>query len=357
MSEQEQDKTEQATPFKLKEAKKRAQVAKSLEVNSWFVLTSFLLVLYIWGQVMIKELAHVMSTVFSFGGKLNFSPDELVLWLGQVFMAVVSIFSPLVVVLFIIAILMNFFQTGPIFSFHPIKPDFKKLNPVTGFKRIFSLRTVYETFKSLIKLALLGAIVYFFIMGLLPKFIGFNAINPDVYPFLFLNYVEDLVLQLIILLLFIALIDLVYSKRDFSEKMKMSRREVKDEVKRREGDPQVRAKIKELQQEASKRAQSVNRVPDADVLITNPTHKSIAIKYDQNSMQAPVVIAKGAGDLALKLRQIANKKRVPIIENKALAKALFRQVEIDQEVPVNFYAEIAKILVSIYSKSEMVKPR
>jgi flagellar biosynthetic protein FlhB len=355
MAEQEQDRTEQATPFKLREAKKRGQVPKSLEVNSWFVLVSFLLVLFIWGHDMVRELAHVNRTVFSYAGKLNFTPDELVLWLSEVFVAIAHVVMPIILVIATVAVLMNFFQTGPIFSFHPLKPDFKKINPVTGFKRIFSMRTVYETAKSLIKLALFGAIVYFFIMNLLPRIMGFIHVDPDAFSFLMLGHVESLVLQMVALMLLIALIDLLYSRRDFSEKMKMSRREVKDEVKRREGDPQVRAKMKELQREASKRAQSATRVPDADVLITNPTHKSIAIKYERASMQAPRVIAKGAGDLAMKMRQVARQHHVPIIENKSLARALFRKVDIDREIPAVFYAEVAKILVNVYSGNGLVR--
>lgn len=352
MAEQEQDRSEQATPFKLREAKKRGQVPKSLEVNSWFVLASFLIVLFIWGNSMIREMAHVNRTVFSYAGKLDFSPHELVLWLSGVFTSTVSIVIPIISVIAVVAVLMNFFQTGPIFSFHPIKPDFNKLNPVNGFKRIFSIRTVYETFKNLIKLALFGTIVYFFILGLLPQIMGFSHVDPDAYSFLMLDHIRDLILQLLALLLFIALIDLVYSRRDFSEKMKMSKREVKDEVKRREGDPQVRAKIKQLQREAAKRAQSIQRVPDADVLITNPTHLAIAIVYDRESMNAPHVIAKGAGDLALKMRQVARKNNVHVIENKPLARVLFKKVSIDHEIPSIFFEQVAKILVMVYSKRD-----
>jgi flagellar biosynthetic protein FlhB len=353
MAEQEQDRSEQATPFKLREAKKRGQVPKSLEVNSWFVLASFLMVLFIWGNDMIREMAHVSRTVLSFAGKLNYTPDTLVLWLSEVFVAIALVVAPIIAVIAIVAVLMNFFQTGPIFSFHPLKPDFKKINPATGFKRIFSIRTVYETFKSLIKLALFGAIVYFFIINLLPVTMGFIHVDPDAYAFLMLEHIEDLIIQLVALLLFIALIDLVYSRRDFSDKMKMSRREVKDEVKRREGDPQVRAKMKELQREASKRAQSVSKVPDADVLITNPTHRAIAIKYERDRMAAPRVLSKGAGDLALKMREVARKHDVPIVENRTLARALFRKVEIDGEIPSMFFAEVAKILVGVYARRKV----
>jgi flagellar biosynthesis protein FlhB len=355
MAEQEQDRTEQATPFKLKEAKKRGQVPKSLEVNSWFVMASLLMALYIWGDSMIRQLGHMNRAIFSYSGKLSYSPDVLLSWLGDVFFSAASVITPIILLIMIIAVLMNFFQTGPVFSFFPLKPDFNKINPVTGFKRIFSIRTVYETIKSLIKLALFGSIVYFFIVGLLPTLLGFMNVDPDAYPYLFLRKVESLLLQLIGLLFIIAAIDMVYSRRDFSEKMKMSQREVKEEHKRREGDPEVRAKIKELQREASKRAQSLSRVPEADVLITNPTHRSVAVKYDRKVMDAPQVIAKGAGDLALKMRQVAKDKNVPIIEHKPLARALFKEVAIDQEIPATFYVQLAKILVRISGGSRFAK--
>lgn len=352
MAEQDQDRTEEATPFKLKEAKNRGQVAKSLEVNSWFVIASFLLVLYLWGNGMVRQLAQISRSIFSHSADLSFAPHELILWLGQIFSAVLMIFAPMLIILVIIAVLMNLAQTGPVFSLYPLKPTFDKINPVSGFKRIFSLKTVYETIKSLVKLALLSTVVYFFIIDLLPGMLSYMHVDPDAYPFLFIKTIEDLLVQLVALLLVIALIDLIYSRREFSNKMRMSTRDIKDEVKRREGDPQVRAKMKELQREASKRVQSVKRVPEADVLITNPTHKAIAIKYDRSSMEAPRVIAKGAGDLALAMRQLARNNAVPIIENKPLARALFEKSEIDRDIPSMFYAEIARILVKIYATRE-----
>lgn len=352
MAEQDQDRTEQATPFKLKEARKKGQVPKSLEVNSWFVLVSFLLVIFVWGKDMVRDTAGIGRAVFAQAGHVNFIPSELVLWFGKIFSLLVYMLAPIMVVLAVVAVLMNFFQTGPIFSFHPIKPDVQKLNPVTGFKRVFSKRTLYETAKNLIKLLLFGVAVYFFILNLLHDLMGFPNIDPDAYPFLVLGQVENLIMQLVALFLLIVLVDLIYSRRDFSNRMKMSRREVKDEVKRREGDPQVRAKIKELQREASRRAQSLTRVSDADVLITNPTHKSIAIKYDRATMQAPRLIAKGAGDLALKMRQIAKDNHIPIVENKPLARALFKKIPLDQDIPADFYAEMARILVAVYRSRE-----
>lgn len=348
MAEQEQDRTEQATPFKLREAKKRGQVPKSLEVNSWFVLLAFLLVLFIWGHSMIREFAHVYRAVFSYAGKLNFNVTELIGWLGDIFVVTVAVMAPIVAAIMIVAVLMNFFQTGPVFSFFPLKPDFNKINPVTGFKRIFSIRTVYEAIKNMIKLAVFASIIYFFVMRLLPEIVSFPYVDADAYLYLILQHSEDLLIQLIAFLLLVALIDLAHSRREYSDKMKMSRREVKDEVKRREGDPQVRAKIKELQREAAKRAQSMSRVPDADVLITNPTHRSVAIQYDRATMNAPKLIAKGAGDLALKMREVARNSRVPIIENRTLARSLFKTVDIDSEIPSGFYAEIAKVLVDVY---------
>ncbi len=352
MAEQDQDRTEQATPFKLREAKKRGQVPKSLEVNSWFVLAACMLVVFIYGDTMIAELAHILRTVFSHSASLNLSPNEFINWLGQIFYAVVVMMSPLIVAIMVVAVLMNFFQTGPIFSFFPLKPDLKKINPVTGFKRIFSKRTVYETIKNLIKLALFSGVVYLFVMNLLPGLLSFMQVDPKVYSFLVLNHVEALMLQLVGVLLLLALIDLVQSRREFSEKMKMSTREVKDEVKRREGDPHVRQKIKELQRENAKRAQSASRVPEADVLITNPTHRAIAIKYDRETMESPQVIAKGAGDLALKMREIARRNQVTIVENKPLARALFKDVALEESIPGLYFAEIAKILVKVYSQQQ-----
>ena len=349
MAEEDKDKTEPASPFKLREAKKKGQVMKSLEFNSFFVIAGALLVLAISGDNIVYGHLMVDRTVFENAHQVNFEITHLVNWFGQVGSEVIYVVSPLVVTLIIIVVLANLIQTGPIFTFFPLKPDIQRVNPVKGFKRVFSRKMLFEAFKSVIKLLFFGAILYFAIRSLIPKLMGLMHIDPDHYPVQLAHLVMALVFKLGLALLLVALLDFMYSRWDFANKMKMSRRELKEEIKRREGDPHVRAKLKELQREAAKRAKSLKRVPDADVLITNPTHLAIALLYQRDVAAAPQVIAKGAGELAQGMKRVARRHRIPVVENKPLARSLYRGVGMDQAIPESLYAAVARILARVYA--------
>lgn len=349
---QEQDRSEQATPFKLREARKRGQVSKSLEVNSLLVLSAGLAALYFLGEKMISQQLAFSRSVFNNIHRFPMEPTHLTQWFEMAFFYVINIFWPLLAALMIIGIAANMFQTGPIFSLFPIKPDIKRLDPIAGFKRVFSKKLLFESLKTFIKLFVFGAVLYFAVMAMLPSLFSLISIDPDFYALFLLDSTRSLMSKMLLVLLLIALLDLMYSKWDFANRMRMSRREVKEEVKRREGDPQVRAKRRELQKEAAKRAASTQNVPDADVLITNPTHLAIALKYDRNKMIAPELIAKGAGDLALAMKHIARKHNVMVVENKPLARALFERVELEQAIPEDLFPRVAKILAWVFIARE-----
>ena len=342
---QDQDRTEDATPFKLREAKKRGQVSKSLELNSLFMLSFGLLMLYLAGESMIKEELAVSKYIFSHAHAIDFASVSPVSVFAEITTGMFAIFWPVIAGVVVIGILSNFFQTGPVFSFFPLKPDVQRLNPVSGFKRLFSIKLLYESVKSFIKLALFATVVYFFIAGAIPELLSLLDIDPTYYPVFLMSESGELVGKLLLVLLVIAIIDFTYTRWDYAKKMRMSRRDVKEEVKRREGDPHVRARQKELQREAAKRSGSLKRVPEADVLITNPTHLSVALLYKRGEMASPEVIAKGAGDLALKMRQIARKHNIPIVENKKLARTLFKETDINRSIPEKEFPVVAKILV------------
>ena len=353
MAEEDKDKTEKATPFKLREAKRKGQVMKSLEFNSLFVIAGFLLAISIWGDSMVSRNLMIDRAVFENAHQVNFEISQLVSWLGHIGAQVLFAVSPLILILIVIVILSNMVQTGPIFTFFPLKPDIQRINPIKGFKRVFSLKMLFEAFKSLIKLTLFGTILYFVLTAMIPTFMGLMHMDPDYYPVRLLDMAIALVFKLALAILLVALLDFLYTRWDFSNKMKMSRREVKEEVKRREGDPHVRAKIKELQREAAKRAKSLKRVPDADVLITNPTHLAIAMVYQRGESHSPQIIAKGAGELAQNMKEVARRHRVPIVESKALARSLYRKVEMDGFIPESFYAAAARILAQVYARREL----
>ena len=354
MAEEDQDKTEQATPFKLREAKRRGQVAKSLEFNSMMVIFFLLAISAIWAKTMIGDLFDVNRDLLANAHSQEFSIAAIIELFKEIMFGLLVVLLPVFLGMIVISVLMNFFQTGPVFSFFSIKPDFKKLNPVTGFKRVFSKKMLFEAFKSLIKLAFFASILFMVIRSLIPDISRLMDTDPNSYVLMLLNLAVRLILALAIAVMLVAILDMLYTRWDFAKKMMMSRRELKDEIKRREGDPHVKQKMKEVQREAAKRTQSLQRVPEADVLITNPTHYAVAIKYDKSKMNAPFVIAKGAGSLAQKIKFQARKHSVPVIERKQLARELFRETDINEPVSEKVYAELAKILIWAYRQRNRV---
>ena len=350
MAEQEQNKSQQATPFKLQEAARRGQVAKSLEFNSFAVIAGLLAVLYMWGEGVMRHGLHFGQLTFTQAGQVVFDIPTLMGWFQVVVAGTGMLLAPFFLVAVIVAIGGNMVQTGPIFSSHPLKPDLERLNPVAGFKRIFSMKVLFEGVKSVIKLVLFSLVAYMLLSALLPTFIGLMHVDPKGYAPILVAESTGLIFKLAMVILIIAALDLAYTRWDFSKKMMMSNREVKEEVKRREGDPLIRAKQRELQKEAAKRAKSASRVPEADVLITNPTHYAIALRYVRGSSEAPVILGKGSGTLALAMRRMAQQHAVPIFERRTLARQLFIEGTIDAPVPNALYAPVARVYADLYEK-------
>jgi flagellar biosynthesis protein FlhB len=349
MAEQEQNRSETATPYKLQEARKRGQVAKSLEANSLFALFGLLVVMVAWGRAMMQDQLRLDAIVFGQAHRLNFEASFLMQWLAQLFLRLLYVLSPLFLVLMVLAIFANMVQTGPIFTTFPLKPDIDRLNPITGFKRLFSGRLVFEIGKNLVKLALFSAALYFIVRDLIPPMLSLLQIAPAAYLNVTFSHAVDIVFKMTLVFALIALIDLVYTRWSYADKQKMSRREVRDEVKHREGDPRIRARMRELRRETLARSKAMRRLPEADVLITNPTHLAVALLYRKEKMSAPTVIAKGAGELAEQMRVIARRHRVPLVENRNLARALFTRVDVDQKIPDEFFATVARLLVWVYA--------
>ena len=300
------------------------------------------------GYKVFESLLQINANILNLAGQLVFSESPMMMLFETVIDAVFTSFWTIIVPVIVISILANMAQIGPIFTLHPIKPDLERLNPVAGFKRVFSMKMIFEFVKTVIKITLLASIVYFAIQSAIPSLIGLIEVNVKSYGVLLFEHVNSLFAKLLGAIFFIALIDFAYTKRSFSKKMMMSRRELKDEVKRRDGDPRVKSKQRELQQEAGKRGSSLNKVSDADVLITNPTHLAIAISYKREYMSAPIVLAKGSGEIAAKMRLLAQKFNVPIFEDKPLARELFRKAGIDHAIPEDNFKAVAKLLVIAY---------
>lgn len=349
MAEQEKDKTEKATPFKLDEARRRGQVAKSLDFNSLFVISGLLLVLYMWGHEFLRAGLALARSIFERAPVMVFDIPHIMAWFASIAAGIGVLLAPFMLVSVLVMIAGNMIQTGPIFTTFPLKPDMQRLNPVAGFKRVFSMKMVFEGVKSLIKLALFTTAAYIVITDMVPMLLSLMNADPRGYVQLVFPGIARLIFKLVMVLLIIAMLDFAYTRWDFGKKMMMSTRDIKEETKRRDGDPHVRAKIRELQREAAKRNKSLARVPDADVLITNPTHFAVALRYERTSMDAPQVIGKGAGEMALRMRELAARSGVVVLERKSLARELFRVVDIDRAVPGALFEQVARVYAELYA--------
>lgn len=349
MASQDADLSEQATPHKLDDARKKGSVAKSQDFTAMAMMAALTITVYGSGWEAIRQALRLEQRILARATRADWSVDAVAGWLGQLLVGMLTLMGPLFLTLAVVAVLVNLLQTGPIFSFHPLKPDLQRLNPATGLKRLFSMRIIFETVKSIIKLIVLGAVLYATVHAAVPGLIGLTAMEPKGYARMLVGLSGSLLVKLVAALLAIGLIDLMFTRWEFGKRMRMSKRDVRDESKNREGDPRIRSRIRELRQEVLKRSKSVAKIPGADVLITNPTRLVVALSYDHGVGGAPKVVAKGAGALAQQMRELAAKHNIPIVQNKRLARALFRQVDYDGYVPEQLYPEIARIMVWVYS--------
>jgi flagellar biosynthetic protein FlhB len=352
MADQDADRSEKATEHKLDEARKKGSVAKSTDLISMAILAGLAVWLYGNGWDALRHSLRTQQKVLARAGQRDWSVDGIAAWLGELLLDTLSLMGPLFLTLVVVAVLVNVAQTGPIFSFFPLKPDLTRINPATGLKKLFNMRILFEALKSVIKLAVLGMVLYTLIKDLIPGLVGLSTMEPKGYARLLLGMAGALVLKLVLALLVIALLDMLYTRWDYAKRMRMSKRDVREESKNREGDPRIRARIRDLRREMLKRSKSLAKVSSADVLITNPTRLAVALSYQHGTSGAPKVVAKGAGELARTMRQLATRHNIPIVQNKLLARALFREVDYDGYVPEKLYPQIAKIMVWVYSMRE-----
>jgi flagellar biosynthetic protein FlhB len=352
MADQDADRSEQATPHKLDDARKKGSVAKSTDFTAMAMMAALAMTVYANGWEAVRLALRMEQRILSRASRADWSVDTVATWLGQLLVGMLTLLGPLFLTLAVVALLVNILQTGPIFSFHPLKPDLQRINPAAGLKRFFSMRIVFETVKSIIKLIVLGAVLYSMVHDAVPGLIGLTAMEPKGYVRMLLGLCGSLLVKLVAALLAIGLLDLLFVRWEFGKRMRMSKRDVRDESKNREGDPRIRARIRQLRQEVLKRSKSVARVAEADVLITNPTRLVVALSYQHGTSGAPKVVAKGSGELARQMRALAARHQVPIVQNKRLARALFRQVDYEGYVPEQLYPEIARIMVWVYSMRE-----
>lgn len=346
----EQDRTEPASRHKLKEARKRGQVFRSAEINSIAAFTTALVCMLAFADWAAHRLMSLMASVISQAGQREIDIDQAMSLSSHLGHQGLTIISPLLCLVAIVGILTNLLQAGPVFSFFPLKPDFNRLNPVAGFKRVFAIRSLYDGLKTGIKLAILAAVIHMILRYQQPRLFELLRQPINSHPAAFKHLLLVTTFALLIAFIALSIVDFTYSRWEFLRKMRMSRRELKDEHKRQDGDPQVRAKRRELQRSMRKKVASLTQVKDADVLITNPTHLAIALQYRRGDTSAPRVLAKGAGDLAARMRRMAFVHGVPVVTDPPLARRLYRAVEVDRLIPEDTYAAVAVILRRVLAR-------
>ncbi|MGH4050393.1 MAG: fused FliR family export protein/FlhB family type III secretion system protein [Clostridium sp.] len=341
------EKTEEATPKKKSESKKKGQVAKSKELSSTFTLLTVTLLMITIGEYAFSTIKNTLSLFLS--NYLSFSLTEFTFKtvLLVSLMKFGLIILPIVIPIMIMGIVASLIQTGFLLTGEPLKPDLKKLNPISGFKKIFSMRSVVDLIKNLAIVSTIGYVSYSFIKDNYLDMMTYGSLKVEAILGVFGSLVVKIFFKISLIMLIISIIDFAYQHYKHNKELKMSVQEIKEEYKQQEGDPQIKSKIRQKQREmASNRM--MQDVPDATVVITNPTHLAIAIKYEQGTEGAPIVVAIGADNVAIKIKEVASENDIPIIENKPLARLIYKELDVGSEIPTDMYQAVAEILAVVY---------
>ncbi|MCP4579116.1 MAG: flagellar biosynthesis protein FlhB [Deltaproteobacteria bacterium] len=342
-----QEKTEKPTAKKLAKSREKGQVPKSPEVSSAFIILCATTVLLAAGPWMFSSLMELMQGVFQNLGTLNLQGDSVRTFLGEIFVRFLIIMAPIMISVVVVGIAANVVQVGFLFTMEPLTPKLSKFNPITGMKKFVSLRSLTELIKSVLKILYIGTIAWLVLRGeldSLPSLIHMSV--GQIMGFIGVTCLK-VMFYVALAMMVLAVIDFTYQRWQHNKDLMMTKQEIKDEQKQSEGDPKVKSRIRQVQREMAAR-RMMTAIPDADVVITNPTHLAIAIKYDSKEMFAPQIVAKGAGLVAERIKAIAGENDVPVVENKPLAQALFKNTEVDDFVPAELFRAVAEVLAYVY---------
>lgn len=345
MAEEQDDaqKTEEPTPKKLEDAHKKGQVAKSQEVGHWFMTMGISLVVLIFVAGLGSGLTLDLFKFIEQPHNIPVDPGHLRDVFGQLGWAVAIVLFPTLGMLMLAGVAGNVIQHRPVFSADRIKPKLSKISLFGGMKRMFSLKSLAEFAKGILKLVLVGGIAVLFVLPETDKISV--LVTYDILDILKLIQTQALSLLagVVAVMSVIAALDYMYQRYNHNNELKMTKQEIKDENKQAEGDPMIKSRLRALRMEKS-RQRMMAAVPTADVVVTNPTHFAVALKYSQGEQRAPVVVAKGVDAVALNIRTIANDNDIPIVENPPLARALHKACDLDDEIPIEQYKAVAEII-------------
>jgi flagellar biosynthetic protein FlhB len=342
------EKTEKATPKKRQDARKEGNVFQSKEMTSAITLLTGVSLVFMWGETIYKNIGSYTENMFRNSLKpstLNDVSSLNQIMIEAVFTIIVNML-PILGIIMITGLFMGYMQVG--FLVIPIKFKFGKLNPINGFKNLFSFKSIFEMFKSIAKIAIIIWVVYSYLKNEVSNLHMLYVYDLNQSVTYMMDTAFNIAMRVCIALIIISILDFAFQKYQYEKNLKMTKQEIKEEYKQMEGDPQIKSRIKQKQREIAMQ-RMMQDVPEADVVITNPTHFAIAVKYDSGKHKAPYVLAKGQDFMAQKIKQIAGDSDVPIVENKPLARLLFKQVEIGDEIPQDLYQAVAEVLAYVYN--------
>jgi flagellar biosynthetic protein FlhB len=339
--------TEPPTPKRIREAREKGNIAKSREPGSVFILISSMIIFYFHGKRFLHHLFMLMQWLLGSCGEISLREANPVSLVFQIEMKLVPVLLPVILFVGTFAFLANYCQIGFLLTLEPLKPNFEKINPIQGFQKFFSLKSLVELIKSLFKIGIIGLIAYVTIRGELTNLPLVTTMTTGNIFLYICRVAFKILFRATLALLIMAALDYAYQRYDWYSSLKMTKEEVKEEWKQLEGDPKVRGKIRSTQQKLA-RQRMMSQVPQADVVITNPQHLAIALSYVAGEMTAPKVIAKGAGYIAEKIKGIAAEYNIPLVEDKPLAQVLYKTLEIGEMIPPHLYQAVSEILAYVY---------
>ncbi|MCL4546461.1 MAG: flagellar biosynthesis protein FlhB [Deltaproteobacteria bacterium] len=342
------EQTEQPTPKKIQDARKKGQVMKSREVSTAFALT----VIFIYLSFNIGHIGDIieekMVYFFSNASAIELTRAGTLNVLYDIIYTVLFAILPLIIIIFLSSIASNLAQVGFILTFEPLIPDFAKINPITGIQRFFSFQSVNEFLKSFVKFFIIILVAYFSAIGYLHKLFTLQYADAEENMIFIMKLLSKVFFNIIVVMIILSIIDFFIQKWQYTKSLMMSKQEVKDEMRQYEGNPQVKNKLRKMQREISRR-KILKEVKGAHVVITNPTHFAVALKYDNKKHKAPIVAAKGADNMAILIKKIAADNEIPVIENKYIARSLYEICEPGDYIPDALYKAVAEILAHLYS--------
>ncbi|TCW38674.1 flagellar biosynthetic protein FlhB [Thermohydrogenium kirishiense] len=345
------EKTEPATPKRRQDARKKGQVFQSREVTSAIITIAGFLVIYFTVQNSIEEIMNLIKYLFlNYGGASDntFTVNGIYKLFEIILTVFLKLILPTVATVFLVALVSTYAQVGFVFTSESLNIKLERLNPLEGIKRMFSRRTILELLKAIVKIGILGYVMYSFLIGQykgIPQLLDMSVQDLIKYS---LNIFGGILLRISIVLIVLGIVDYIFQWRDYESNLRMSKEDIKEEFKETEGNPQIKSEIKKKQRQISMRRMMQN-IKKADVVITNPTHIAVALMYDNEINDAPVVVAKGQDYIAQKIKEEAIKYSIVIVENKPLAQSLYKTTDIGDSIPPELYKAVAEVLAYVYS--------